>query len=402
MAEIVYAERKVNKLFLRLLLLSVLAASASHGMLLLLPLYITQIGGQESDFGVISAAGTVTAVIAISLLIRFPRAVPPHWTFAATSLVYAAAAFAMSFVDSLGTRLTLLGAVIGTAWAVAYTTGPMIISELVSDERRAMYIGYITGVIQIGFGLGPILGNAILHLGLSFESVFRGASALSVLAALVAIMLGKFAVELPRIRWSGMASKTSLIRDLCGIGRSPALIPLAMVLLCACVFTTMSRFQTTFADQHQLNFDVFFASYTVAVIFARFVLVRILPDPTSHRTMRATTVGFVVSIITFLAVNNNEIIYASASVLFGVTYGLSLPLIQANAVNLAPPQLRPRMLPLSGLLFEMAILAFPFIAGRIIDAVGYYATFLVLVGCASTVAALGFINQSQRTTHVAE
>jgi hypothetical protein len=278
----------------------------------------------------------------------------------------------------------------------------MIISELVSDEHRAMYIGYITGVIQIGFGLGPILGNAILHLGLSFESVFRGASALSVLAALVAIMLGKFAVELPRIRWSGMASKTSLIRDLSGIGRSPALIPLAMVLLCACVFTTMSRFQTTFADQHQLNFDVFFASYTVAVIFARFVLVRVLPDPTSHRTMRAATVGFVVSIITFLAVNSNEMIYASASVLFGITYGLSIPLIQANAVNLAPPQLRPRMLPLSGLLFETAILAFPFIAGRIIDAAGYHATFLVLVGCASTVAALGFINQSQRTTHVAE
>lgn len=391
MGEKEHPTRDVNRFVLGLLLFGALAVSTGYGMLLLLPLYVTRIGGQESDFGVISAAGTVTAAIAIGLLIRFPAAVPPQWTFAATSTLYGGAALAVSFVHSLGVGLIFCGVALGTAWAVAYTTGPMIVSELVGDERRGVYIGYVTGMIQIGFGLGPILGNAILRLGLSFESVFRCAAALSVLAALAVVALGKLAPELSRVRQFSTAHQTSLSRDLSGIIRSPAMIPLVMVLLCACVFTTMNSFQTTFADRNRLNFDVFYASYTVAVIFARFVLVRVLPDPTSRRTLRGATTGIVVSVLAFLAVGGNEVIYGVASVLLGITYGLALPLIQANAVNLSTPQLRPRMLPLAGLLFQTAILAFPFAAGWIIAAAGYQAVFLVLVGFALAVATLSFM-----------
>ena len=383
--------REVSRVVLGLLMFGTLAVSTGYGMLLLLPLYVTRIGGQESDFGVISAAGTVTAAIAIGLLIRFPRAVPPQWAFAATSALYGVAALAVSFVHSLGAGLILLGVALGTAWAVAYTTGPMIISELVGDQVRGVYIGYVTGMIQIGFGLGPILGSVILGIGMSFESVFRCAAVLSVLAALAVAGLGKLAPELSRIRQVGAVRQASLGRDLVGIIRSPAVIPLIMVLLCACVFTTMNSFQTTFADRSGLNFDVFYASYTLAVIFARFVLVRVLPDPTSLRTLRVSTVGIVVSILAFLVVDHNQVFYAVASILLGITYGLALPVIQANSVNISTPQLRPRMLPLAGLLFETAILAFPFAAGWIIDAGGYQVIFLVLVLFAIAVAALGFV-----------
>jgi MFS family permease len=359
--------------------------------LLLLPLYVTNLGGNESNFGLISAAGAVTAAVAIGLLIRFPNSLQPQYVMASTSALYGVTAIVVSFVHSYGLDLIGLGIVLGTAWAVAYTTSPMIISELVDDSKRGTQIGYVTGMIQIGFGLGPIIGHFILQEGMSFGTVFRIAGVVSIVAALAVVGLGKLAPELATIKERVGSGTDSLRRDLVKIFRSPAAVPLIMVLLCACVFTTMNSFQTTFAHREVLNYDVFYATYTIAVIFARFVLVRVLPDPTGARMVRVATVGIVVSTLVFLLVGHNSLIYGIGAAMLGITYGLALPAVQANAVNRSTAELRPRMLPLAGLLFETAILAFPLVAGWIIDVASYEAIFVVLVVFSAAVAALSFV-----------
>lgn len=67
-----------------------------------------------------------------------------------------------------------------------------------------------------------------------------------------------------------------------------------------------------------------------------------------------------------------------------------MPALQAGAVNASAEEYRPRILPLAGLMYEMAILAFPLVAGAIITTVGYTAVLIVLLGFAVAVASLGF------------
>src|SRR5919107_1931960 len=55
-----------------------LGISAAFGMLLLLPLYVQKLGGDEADFGVIMASATLTAVLGIGLVIRYPEALRPN------------------------------------------------------------------------------------------------------------------------------------------------------------------------------------------------------------------------------------------------------------------------------------------------------------------------------------
>jgi hypothetical protein len=43
-----------------------------------------------------------------------------------------------------------------------------------------------------------------------------------------------------------------------------------MIVLFACLFTTMTSFQTTFAGARGLDFSVYHLSYTAAVIISRF------------------------------------------------------------------------------------------------------------------------------------
>ncbi|MBD0254012.1 MAG: hypothetical protein ICV31_05890 [Rubrobacter sp.] len=50
-----------------------------------------------------------------------------------------------------------------------------------------------------------------------------------------------------------------------------------------------------------------------------------------------------------------------------------------QAVNVSDKVVRPRVLPLAGLLFETMILAFPLLAGWVISGSGYGAVFVLLV-----------------------
>src|ERR687893_2405575 len=60
-----------------LLLLGTFGVSTAYGMLLLLPLYVQQLGGNEANFGVVLSAATVTAAFCLRLLVRPPDAPKP-------------------------------------------------------------------------------------------------------------------------------------------------------------------------------------------------------------------------------------------------------------------------------------------------------------------------------------
>jgi MFS family permease len=380
--------RPIDRLTLLGLLGGTLGVSTSFGMLLLLPLFLKEeLHGNEADFGLISAAGTVTAAIAIGILIRFPRRFPPHYLLGFASAAYALAAFGVSFANSVSWPLIALGMVLGTTWAVAYTTAPMVVSELSDDVSRTKYIGYATGMVQVGFGLGPVLGDLLLRMGMDFAGVFRAAALISVVAAFLVLPLHRRSPQLRPARVH--VAEPPLIPALIAIARSRALGPLMIVLLCACLFTTMNSFQTTYAAEERLSFAVFYIAYTLSVIFTRFVLVRAFPNPSSPRVLAGASAGLVVAVLLFLVVGGSPLLYGVASVALGVTYGLTLPAVQAGAVNASAEQYRPRMLPLVGLMFEVAILAFPLAAGAIIAASDYTTLFLVLLGFAVAIAALG-------------
>jgi MFS family permease len=71
-------------------------------------------------------------------------------------------------------------------------------------------------------------------------------------------------------------------------------------------------------------------------------------------------------------------------------YGLALPGVQAQAVNVSEEQVRPRVLPMAGMLFEGAILGFPLVAGWVITGFGYRALFAILLALALVQVAIAW------------
>ncbi|CAO5230126.1 MFS transporter [Frankia sp. AgKG'84/4] len=380
-----------------LLLMVVLLASSAFGVLLLLGPFVKSLGGSEATYGALCASAALPTAIALAMLLRFPRAVEPQLLLAGACLIYAGAAVLAATTQARGAVLVVAAVVLGTAWAVTYTAAPMIASDLVSDRDRATVIGYATGTIQAGFGIGPVLGNALRDANLSYQQVFLVGAGLALAAGLLVVPLSLQLRRLPPVPAQsevapgapddaapGSAAGRSVLR-------SPSLVPLTMVLLSACVFTTMNSFQTTFAESRHLDFDVFYVTYTIAVISVRLGLARMLSDSASDRVVAVTTVGMTAAAVAFVFVGSNVVLYCLASLLLGCTYGLGLPAFQARAVNLAGPAERVRMLPMAGLLFEVAILACPLVAGAVVHAYAYRGLFVLLIAITSAVLVLGQI-----------
>jgi hypothetical protein len=71
-------------------------------------------------------------------------------------------------------------------------------------------------------------------------------------------------------------------------------------------------------------------------------------------------------------------------------YGLARPSVQAQAVNVSEEAVRPRVLPMAGLMFQAAILGFPLFAGWVIADLSYAVLFAVLVSLALAQAVIGW------------
>jgi MFS family permease len=369
-----------------LLLLGTLGISTAFGMLLLLPLYVQELGGDEADFGVVLSAAAVPAVLCIGLLIRYPEALRPHVVVALAIATYGIGAAGASFVTGGWMPLVGIGVLLGTAWAVVYAATPMVMSGMVTDEGRAAYFGYLTGTQQVGIGIGPVISRFLVETPLGFRGTFLVAGVVC-LVAMVLTLVGALdsdaGTDAGKERAKrNMSSPVSFGAAMRRIFVSEAAFSLAMILLFACLFTTMTSFQPTFASARGLDFSVFYVAYTVAVIFSRFVLAGVAARFDSRLVIAGSVSVMALAVASFLAVGSNGVFYGISSAFLGLGYGLALPGVQAQAVNVSEEQVRPRVLQMAGMLFEGAILGFPLVAGWVITGFGYRALFAVLLAFA--------------------
>ena len=378
-----------------LLLMGTLGISTAFGMLLLLPLYVQELGGDEADFGVVLSAAAVPAVLCIGLLIRYPEALRPHVVVALAIATYGLGAAGASLVTGGWTPLVGIGVLLGTAWAVVYAATPMAMSGMVTDEGRAAYFGYLTGTQQIGIGAGPVIARFLVETPLGFRGTFLAAGVVCLLAMVLTLVVGALVSDAETdVRKEGAEGNVSsavsfgaAIRRILG---SEAAFSLAMILLFACLFTTMTSFQPTFAGARGLGYSVFYVAYTVAVIFSRFVLAGLAARFDARFVIAASVSIMAFAVASFLAVGSNVFFYGVSSAFLGLGYGLALPGVQAQAVNVSAEQVRPRVLPLAGMLFEGAILGFPLVAGWVITSFGYRALFAVLLAFALVQVAIAW------------
>ena len=372
----------------------VLAASA-YGLTLLLPAWVRAAGGSPAQAGLIYWCGALGAGGALLFGGRLARRAGAGWAAASGCGLYAAATGVLAGVGGPGDGACAAGLLLGAGWALFFTSAPVAASQLPGAAPAGARFLVIAACNAAGMGTAPIAGQLLLGHGVSYRVLFT----LAALASLAAAGLFSLFAATARRR-ATPASRDTAARAVFGPARllltSRARRFLVMVLLGACVFSTMTTYQAALAASMGVNPSVFYACYTAGVIIPRFTMTRVL---SRVRPATATTVLLAMmcaSLAGFCLAGHDAALYAASSALLGVSYGLTYPLIQAQAADSVADQLRHWALWYFSLAYFAGLYGFPLIAGAIIATCGYQG----LIACLLVIAALELAVSARRTREI--
>jgi MFS family permease len=365
-----------------LLYSAALIASIAEGFFLILPLYVKQIGGNELHVGWILWAGAFGSVLLVGSMTRLLDYLRPAAIAALGCASFAVGAAIFAFSGHIAWYTYLAGFFQGAGVGLCVTSYPIVITGLIDDGRRSVHFSILAAFGIAGMGISPVVAAMLTRHGVTYDQIFLASAIMSVVCVVMFAMVNRQTHAL------GAASSTAVPSGaLRSVLTSEAVFPLAMVFLGASMFSSMMNFQTTFAADRGLDFQIFYSCYIASTIVSRFAL--------SHAVNRADprvmTVALLAvmcgSLAAFAFVGNSALLYGIASTLLGASYGLVYPLIQAHAVNLTAPALRDKVLAYFSFSYFVAVYGFPLASGWVIVRFGYgaFAVLLLAMGLAEFV-----------------
>jgi MFS family permease len=316
----------------------------------LLPLYIGQLGGRESDIGTIMAMYQVAAIIcqagAGPLIDRFGRR--PFLLLSAGLI--SAVSLAFMGTTRLGWHFYFLRFLQGAAVASFNTSNLTLLADLAPPGRRAEAVGIfgVSGLVMIA--LAPAGGEVVLrHFG--FPVLFAVTLALA-LATLGVCLAG----EVPREALPETARR---------LGRSfwrkfsPVLVPAFQFGLAnAVVFV----FLPPFAHSVGLpRVGPFYLVYSLMAVAVRFFGGRLADRLERRQVILPALVGLALGVLALSLLESTWLLIV-VGIVNGTAHGFLFPAASALAFDLAPAAARGKALAI----FNAAILA-----GGIVGAIGF-------------------------------
>ncbi|KOY63284.1 MFS transporter [Photorhabdus heterorhabditis] len=378
--------RTMSALFL---LFGTLFTAGGYGATFLISAYFRSQGGSDID------AGTTLGVALVGTLIGVPLV---GW-FAGrleASRLAALAAFAMScgyfllggFSSELSHIPRIAAFLIGLGWGMFYISGPMALSERVTDTDRGQWFTRFSAFQMAGICGSPIfLAVAVEQVGMPIRTTFLFVGVVGILASL---LLATFGIREPNGQQE--LSLRPWVKKITKIATSSAIRPIIMVGLGGGVFSGMMSFQSSLVEGTRANASTFFAVHAATVVVSRLLLARRLSTMPRIPLVTVLMSCLIIGIFALLGIPIHPMFQIAAGMLTGIGYGLVYPVIQTWAVNDSALENRHAALTWFVVAYFVGIFGFPVIGGWILVSSGKILFILVLAAIASlelVVALLG-------------
>lgn len=350
--------------------------SIAYGVTFLIPLLVAGRGGDASLAGVVISSATLTTVMFVILSGHIADALGSALAIGVAALFLATSAVGFALTDSSGWPLVVCGLVLGIGWGLFYTLGPILVAAMIEPARRAHHFALLSGSMMMGIGTGPILGRTLGFVGFQVETAFLAAALASVVGGGLFVWVH---VALARANVQPSGSRISMESTILII-RSPAIWPIAMVGLGACIFGGLSSFQTSYAAERGLDYALFFIGFIAAAILGRLFLAGAVVRREPHGTALLLTGMTALSVVLFLFYDLGQLGYILVAALLGAGYGLTYSVINGLVAAEAPEGLIPQALLLFSLAYFIGVFGFPLLGGHLIADYGTRAMLAVLIG----------------------
>nr|WP_249306148.1 MFS transporter [Lederbergia citrea] len=286
-----------------------------------LPLFIKQMGGNESQVGLAMGVFMLSAVILRpiigGLLDRFGRRPFIVWGL----IFFAVTMYMYEWVGGI-VVLMALRILHGMSWGVSTTSIITAITDMIPSSRRGEGLGWSGMAMTLAMAIGPMFGIWISG-NLSFNALFLFASGLSVAALLLT-----FGAKMPFQPQPGVRRMEIFEKSVLPVTTSVFFLFIA--------YGGITSFVPLFAYSINVNSGTFFLVYAATLVLIRPVAGK-LSD--RHGETFVIVPSLVITILALIILSFSTGLFGVlvTAVLYGIGFGSAQPALQAATLRLVRP-----------------------------------------------------------------
>lgn len=256
----------------------------------------------------------------------------------------------------------------GVALAFSNTSTATIATDIIPKQRFSEGMGMFGMATALATAFAPAIGEWLMNKG--FSTLFLTATFTMIIALILFYFLKtpKIKVEKVKFNVKTLIEKTAVPASL-------------VVLIFLLTYGTLENYTLKFVAEESnitLSGGLYFTLMAVMLLFTRVVLGKLADKKGEAIFVYSCNASMIVALL-LLGLCPNNITFVISALLSGYAFGGIEPALQAMAVNIAPPDRRGAANSTFLCAYDIGIGIGGFLAGLLIDIVGYNYTFIIMI-----------------------
>ncbi|MED0960342.1 MFS transporter [Bacillus paramycoides] len=317
-------ERLWTKSFIQMTVAMLFLFTGFYLLVPTLPLFIKEIGGNESQVGLMMGMFTIAAVVIRpiigGMLDKYGRK-----SFIIWGLIFFGLTMLSYNLASTILFLAFLRVIHGVTWAVSTTAVGTAITDIIPDSRRGEGMGWYGMAMTIAMAIGPMIGLWVVQ-NYSFHGLFVLATLLSFMAVVLSLIT--------KMPFAPQKEKGKI-----QLFEKSVLSITIVVFFLSFAYGGITTFLPLFASSIDVNPGTFFLVYAIALTIVRPISGKLL-DKYGEVFIILPTLCITILAIVVLTISNSVMGVIIAAVLYGVGFGSAQPALQAAMLTIVAPSKR--------------------------------------------------------------
>ncbi|MGR5952629.1 MFS transporter [Bacillus paranthracis] len=318
-------ERLWTKSFIQMTFAMLFLFTGFYLLVPTLPLFIKEIGGNESQVGLMMGMFTIAAVVIRpiigGMLDQYGRR-----SFIIFGLIFFGLTMYSYNLASTIVLLAVLRVIHGVTWAVSTTAVGTAITDIIPDSRRGEGMGWYGMAMTIAMAIGPMIGLAVV------QKLFISRP---ILVSNSFILYGSLII----VNDENAIHTTKKKKGKYNCLKKSVLSITIVVFFLSFAYGGITTFLPLFASSIDVNPGTFFLVYAIALTIVRPISGKLL-DKYGEVFIILPALCITIIAIVVLTISNNLIGVVIAATLYGVGFGSAQPALQAAMLTIVDPSKR--------------------------------------------------------------
>lgn len=358
--------------FIFIMLANALLFMAFEMLLPTLPLFVSSLGGEASQIGLVTGIFMFSAI-----LIR------PFTSVLATRIdkkylliigITICALMTGAYYLSSGIGMILVFRVIhGFGFGLATTYFATIATENIPRNRRGEGMGYFGVGETVAISIGPLIGTSLLFK-YDYKSLFMGGMCILLLALLMAVFVSRKPKGLPDNENAELPAATVKLIE------KKVLFPSLLIMLVGIAAGSIMSFVALFAAEREFNNVAWFFFIVAIASFAVRLFSGKMFDRLGPGSVLLPSAVFAIAGLLVLTIARNDVQFLIAGALYGFGFGAIFPAIQTWCVNLVEEHEHENAMASFFNFFDLGIGGGSLILGVVASAFSYTVVYALSIG----------------------